>query len=238
MSRAPRAHGVPSWRRGSSARPDASGASGDDGFSLVELMIALVVLAILLAIAVPTFLGTTAVANNRSAQANLNTALTDAKAQYQSAGQTFYVNSVQDAAGFASLLTAAQLSMAFKAGSAGATVATGSSGSASSVSVSVSADGSGLVLAAYSLPGNCYYLIDNTGGLTAASKAVAPYTGATAVTTSPVAAAAGTIGLPTVIGESFVTVRGDATAADCNAYSPKTSGSPATVQYLTSGFPL
>jgi prepilin-type N-terminal cleavage/methylation domain-containing protein len=238
MSRNPRSHGVSRRTRqaavvGASPRP-----FGDDGFSLVELMIALLVLSILLAIAVPTFLGTTTVANNRSAQANLNTALTDAKAQYQSSGQTFYVNSLQDSAGFASLLTAAQLSMTFKAGSTGATVATGSSGSATSVSVAVSADGNGLVLAAYSLPGNCYYLIENTGGLSPAAKAVAPYAGTTALTTSSVAAPAGTIGLPTATGESFAVVRGDTTAAHCNAYSPKTSGSPATVQYLTTGFPL
>ena len=233
-----RCHDLPlSVRRGDASR-GAVRTGDDDGFSLVELMVALLVLAILMAIAIPTFLGTTAVANNRSAQSNLTTALTDAKAQYQSNGQTFYVNSVQDSVGFASLLTAAQLSMTFKAGSAGATIATGSSGSASSVSVAVSADGNGLVLAAYSLPGNCYYLIDNTGGINSASKGVAPYAGTTAVTTSSVAAPAGTIGLPSGTGQSFAVVRGDTSPADCNAYSPKTSGSPATVQYLTTGFPL
>jgi type IV pilus assembly protein PilA len=46
-------------------------------------MVVLLVLAILLAIAIPTFLGTTASATSRSAQANLNTAFTDAKTQYE-----------------------------------------------------------------------------------------------------------------------------------------------------------
>jgi len=201
-------------------------------------MVALLVLSILLAIAIPTFLGTTATANNRSAQVNLNTALTDAKAQFESGGQTFFVNGVQDSAGLASVLTSAQLSLAFKAGSAGSTTSTGSSGSATSVSIAVSADGNGLVMAAFSLPGNCFYVIDNSGGISAASQAVAPYAGTTAVTTTAVAAPAGTIGLPTGSGANFVTVHGDTTAADCNAYSPRTSGSPATVQYLRSGFPL
>ncbi len=225
-------------RETSLARGRDLAPSGDAGFTLVEIMVVLVILGILAAIAIPTFLGTTAVANSRSAQVDLNTALTDAKAQYQSNGQTFYINNVQDSAGFASVLTSAQLSLAFAAGASGATTATGSSDSPSKVSVAVSVDGNGLVMAAYSSPGNCYYLIDNTGGLNTASKTVAPYTGTTAVTTAPVAAAAGTIGLPSGTGINFVTVKGDSTPADCNAYSPKTSGSPATVQYLTTGFPL
>jgi len=190
---------------------------GDDGFSLIELMVALLVLAILLAIAIPTFLGTTAVANDRSAQANLNTAMTDAKAQFQSNGQSFYVNSVQNSAAFAGLLTAAQLSLTF---------GTGNSASSSSVSVAVSVDGNGLVMAAYSVPGDCYYVVDNTGGINAASKAVAPYSGGS-----------GTIALPTVPGVSYGAVLGDTSPADCNAGTPKTSGSPATVQFRTSGFP-
>ena len=55
--------------------------------------------------------------------------------------------------------------------------------------------------------------------------------------TSPPAAPAGTIGLPTVVGTSFVDVRGDTTKDDCNASTPKTSGAPATVQYAVGGFP-
>src|ERR1700733_16338401 len=68
----------------------ASGEGGDDaGFTLIELMVVLLILAILLAIAIPTFLGVTKSANNRAAQSNLNTALLNAKAIYQSQGQTY-----------------------------------------------------------------------------------------------------------------------------------------------------
>ena len=176
-------------------------------------------------------------ATARSAQANLNTAFTDAKTQYENDNQTYYVNGVQDSAAFANLLDVAQLSLTFHAGSAGTTTATGSSGSASVVSVSVSVDGNGLVMANYAKPGSCFYLVDNTGGISSASSSVAPYTGATAVTTSPVVAPAGTIGLPSGTGVSYVSVLGDYNANDCNAYSPMTSGSPATVQYSTSGYP-
>jgi prepilin-type N-terminal cleavage/methylation domain-containing protein len=58
------------------------------GFTLIELMVVLLIIAILLAIAIPTFLGVTSSANDRAAQSNLTNGLTEATAQYQSAGQT------------------------------------------------------------------------------------------------------------------------------------------------------
>ena len=67
-----------------------SGGAGDDaGFTLIELMVVLLILAILLAIAIPTFLGVTKSANDRAAQSNLNTAFTNAKALYQQYGQSY-----------------------------------------------------------------------------------------------------------------------------------------------------
>ncbi len=71
-------------------RRDAEGEVGEDaGFTLIELMVVLLILAILLAIAIPTFLGVTKSANDRAAQSNLNTALLNAKAQYQNNSQTY-----------------------------------------------------------------------------------------------------------------------------------------------------
>ena len=55
----------------------------DAGFTLIELMVVLLILAILLAIAIPTFLGVTKSANDRAAQSNLNTALVNAKSIFQ-----------------------------------------------------------------------------------------------------------------------------------------------------------
>jgi len=60
----------------------------DAGFTLIELMVVLLIIAILLAIAIPTFLGVTASANDRAAQSNLTNALTELKALYQN-GQTY-----------------------------------------------------------------------------------------------------------------------------------------------------
>ena len=72
-------------------RPETlAGDAGDDaGFTLIELMVVLLILAILLAIAIPTFLGVTKSANDRAAQSNLNTALVNAKAYYQNQSQTY-----------------------------------------------------------------------------------------------------------------------------------------------------
>jgi prepilin-type N-terminal cleavage/methylation domain-containing protein len=57
----------------------------DEGFTLIELMVVLLIIAILLAIAIPTFLGVANSAGDRAAQSNLTNALTEAKAIYQNA---------------------------------------------------------------------------------------------------------------------------------------------------------
>src|SRR5579862_8942547 len=60
--------------------------SAEAGFTLIELMVVLLIIAILLAIAIPTFLGVSNSAGDRAAQSNLTNALTEAKALYQNAG--------------------------------------------------------------------------------------------------------------------------------------------------------
>ena len=52
------------------------------GFTLIELMVVLLIMAILLAIAIPTFLGVKGGAQDRAAQSNLSNALISAKAVY------------------------------------------------------------------------------------------------------------------------------------------------------------
>jgi type IV pilus assembly protein PilA len=71
-------------------RRDGAADLGEDaGFTLIELMVVLLILAILLAIAIPTFLGVTGGANDRAAQSNLNTGLTTAKSAETLAGQSY-----------------------------------------------------------------------------------------------------------------------------------------------------
>ena len=54
----------------------------DKGFTLIELMVVVLIIAILLAIAIPTFLGARERANDRAAQSNLRNANTNALVFY------------------------------------------------------------------------------------------------------------------------------------------------------------
>lgn len=58
------------------------GSPTDDGWTLVETLVVVLVIGVLLAIAVPTFLGSRNRANNRAAQADLRNALVAAKAVF------------------------------------------------------------------------------------------------------------------------------------------------------------
>src|SRR5437016_2774771 len=52
------------------------------GFTLIELMVVVLIIAILIAIAIPTFLGTRGKAKTRQAQSNLRNAFTASKTVY------------------------------------------------------------------------------------------------------------------------------------------------------------
>src|SRR5580700_11313333 len=96
-------------------RRNTEGDLGEDaGFTLIELMVVLLILAILLAIAIPTFLGVTKSANDRAAQSNVNTAFVNAKAAFQQNGQSYSgVN--------AATLQTAEPSLTFTTATVGAT---------------------------------------------------------------------------------------------------------------------
>ncbi len=158
----------------------------DSGFTLIELMVVLLILAILLAIAIPTFLGTSKSAKDRGAQQNLNTALVTSDTVFQTNGQSFALGSTAQFTSFAAFmvasLTSGQPSLGFT---------TSTSTSPSSISVYVSAGGNGIVLANRSSAGNCWYTIDNPRAISTTINSAnkkRPYgtgTAAATATTSP-----------------------------------------------------
>ena len=203
-------------------------------------MVVLLILAILLAIAIPTFLGTSKSAKDRGAQQNLNTALVDSDTVFQTNGQSFALGSTAQYTSFpafmATSLASGQPSLGFT---------TSISTSPSSISVYVSAGGNGIVLANRSPAGNCWYTIDNPRAISTTTNSAnkkRPYgtgSGTAAATTSPKAgtASAQSIYLPTAAGNYYAEVFGDTTTSDCSASNPILRGTGTKYQIAQSSFP-
>jgi prepilin-type N-terminal cleavage/methylation domain-containing protein len=129
--------------------------AAEAGFTLIELMVVLLIIAILLAIAIPTFLGVTNTAGDRAAQSNLTNALTEAKALYQ-VNQSYSTNGAAYTPG---QFTSQAPELTWQT--------TGCSSSQTNcvsfdvVNVATVNDGQGLVLAAFSAKtSTCWYALD------------------------------------------------------------------------------
>jgi type IV pilus assembly protein PilA len=116
--------------------------AGEAGFTLIELMVVLLIIAILLAIAIPTFLGVTSSANDRAAQSNLSNAVTEGSAVYQSNNQTFPA-----------------AASVYQSSAPEFTWTTGSVSAANNISVDASTDSQAVIYGVYSPTNTCWYVL-------------------------------------------------------------------------------
>ena len=121
------------------------GRDDEDGFTLIELMVVVLIIAILLAIAIPTFLGARSKAQDRASQSNLRNALT--------AEKTYYVDNQAYTDNTSSNLTNIEPSLTY--------TASGNPSVVGNVYVQ-SATATDVFIAAKSASGKCFWLHDST----------------------------------------------------------------------------
>jgi type IV pilus assembly protein PilA len=125
----------------------------DEGFTLIELMVVVLIIAILLAIAIPTFLSARNSANARAAQSNLRNALTNEQSQFTS------TQGFGDATTMTGVDSALQWVTAAPTAGNIVSVLTGDAASGSALEVELSAfskDGTCLYVVASDDPSNSY----------------------------------------------------------------------------------
>ncbi len=128
--------------------------AAEAGFTLIELMVVLLILAILMAIAIPTFLGVTGGANDRATQSNLTNGVTEMSAIYQADNTSFTSTpSALTQLGSASAPEFKWTSSACTSSSSKNCI------SVTAVNVASAGDAQGVELAAYSPTNTCWYAL-------------------------------------------------------------------------------
>jgi general secretion pathway protein G len=154
-------------------------ARNEAGFTLVELMVVLVIIAILMVIVFPTFVGAQTRAQKRAAESDLRTALVAAKTTYTDTGS--YINAFAGVPGPpATGLYVVETSLTFNAGASNTTNLW--------VSVMTSPTGTTWAAARMARSGICYGIKDSTTGGTTYGENLTTCTGDWASTNSSLSA--------------------------------------------------